>query len=50
MEDQEGAVNRFGERACKKEFASVTGFAREAEVLFAKGSTFRDHVVDKFIE
>ena len=50
MENEQGAVDRFGDRTGKDQFVSFAGFACEAQMIFAEGDAARDHVFDKFVE
>ena len=50
LENEQGAVDGFGERAGQNELAAFAGFAGEAQVFFAKRNAARDHVVDQFVE
>ena len=50
VENEQSAVDGFGERAGKNELTAFVGFAGEAQVLFAKRGAARDHVVDEFVE
>lgn len=49
-ENEQGAIDGFGERTGKDQFASFAGFAREAQVFFAEGDAAIDHIVDEFVE
>src|SRR5712692_8160072 len=50
MENEQSAVDGFGERAGKNEFAALAGFAGKAQVFFAEGDAAIDHVVDEVVE
>src|SRR5260370_12856769 len=50
VENEQGAVDGFGERAGENEFAAFAGFAGKAQMFFAERDSARDHVVDQFVE
>ena len=50
MENEQGAVDRIGERAGENELTAFAGLAGKAQMFFAEGDPARDHVVDKFVE